>query len=88
MIQILVPSERQTKVTERRMEDRCPTSGRTSRRAACRSPSAPKHASRAVEQQKQEHFELGAVEREGMKSSTLRPCWYGNWDRLLADHRA
>jgi len=29
-----------------------------------------------------------AVEREGMKSSTLRPCWYGNWDRLLADHRA
>src|ERR1017187_2921152 len=30
------------------MEDRCPTSARTSRRAACRSPSAPKHASSAV----------------------------------------
>jgi hypothetical protein len=40
------------------------------------------------EQQKQEHFELGAAEREGMESSTLRPCWYGNWDRLPTDHRA
>src|ERR1022692_1467551 len=71
LIQILVPSERQTKVTERRMEDRCLTSARTSRRAACRSPSAPKHASSAANSRNRN---ISSWERRNAKGK-IKTAW-------------